>query len=152
MIEIGRPLSLLKKRPYEFFFMRTLAKLIITLFTLFAIILIIGFIFNFSIVFPFTVTNDIKGVPEHRLQAVRLATAATFAYFGLRYLFFTTTKLYPIQFLGIFLFFLSTIGSIVFYKYRLPLTEYSVSLFWLITSVVLYQAGKPEFRSYFKKR
>ncbi len=132
--------------------MRILAKLIVTLFTLFSIALIVGFIFNFSIVFPFTVTNDIKDVPEHRLQAVRLATAATFAYFGLRYLFFTTTKLYPIQFLGIFLFFLATIGSLVFYKYQLPLPEYSVSLFWLITSVVLYQAGKPEFRSYFKKK
>ena len=132
--------------------MRMLAKLIVLLFTLFAIVLIVGFIYNFSIVFPFTVTNDIKDVPEHRLHAVRLATAATFAYFGLRYLFFQTTKLYPIQFLGIFLFFLATIGSICFYKYQLPLSEYAVSIFWLITSIVLYQAGKPEFRSYFKRK
>ena len=132
--------------------MRILAKLIVTLFTLFGIILIVGFLYNFSIVFPFTITNDFKDVPEHRLQAVRLAAAATFAYFGLRYLFFTSTKLYPVQFLGIFLFFLATIGAIVFYKYQLPLTEYAVSFFWLITSVVLYQAGKPEFRSYFEKK
>ena len=132
--------------------MRFLAKLMIILLTLFAFILIIGFIFNFSIVFPFTITNDVKDVPEHRLQAVRLATAATFAYFGARYIFFQTTKLYPIQFLGIFMFFLATIGSIVFYKYQLPLSEYTISFFWLITSVVLYQAGKPEFRSYFKKK
>ena len=132
--------------------MRILAKLIIFLLTAFAFIIIIGFIFNFSIVFPFTISNDVKDVPEHRLHAVRLATAATFAYFGTRYIFFQTTKLYPIQFLGIFLFFLATIGSLVFYKYQLPLPEYAVSLFWLITSVVLYQAGKPEFRSYFKKK
>ena len=132
--------------------MRMLAKLIVFLFTLFAIILIGGFIYNFSIVFPFTVTNDIKDVPEHRLHAVRLATAATFAYFGLRYLFFQTTKLYPIQFLGIFLFFLATMGSICFYKYQLALSEYAISIFWLITSIVLYQAGKPEFRSYFKRK
>ena len=132
--------------------MRILAKLIVTLFTLFGIILIVGFLYNFSIVFPFTITNDFKDVPEHRLQAVRLAAAATFAYFGLRYLFFTSTKLYPVQFLGIFLFFLATIGAKVFYKYQLPLTEYAVSFFWLITSVVLYQAGKPEFRSYFEKK
>ena len=109
--------------------MRILAKLIVILFTLFAFILIVGFIYNFSIVFPFTVTNDIKDVPEHRLHAVRLATAATFAYFGLRYLFFQTTKLYPIQFLGIFLFFLATIGSIVFYKYQLAISEYAVILY-----------------------
>ena len=132
--------------------MRTLAKLIVFLFSLFAIILIVGFIYNFSIVFPFIVTNDIRDVPEHRLHAVRLAAAATFAYFGLRYLFFQTTKLYPIQFLGIFLFFLATIGSICFYKYQLPLSEYAISIFWLIASIILYQAAKPEFRNYFKNK
>ena len=132
--------------------MRFIAKLIIILLTLFAFILIIGFIFNFSIVFPFTITNDVTDVPEHRLQAVRLATSATFAYFGGRYIFFQTTKLYPIQFLGIFLFFLATIGSIVFYKYQVPLSEYAVSIFWLLTSIVLYQAGKPEFRNYFRRK
>ena len=132
--------------------MRMLAKLIVFLFTLFAIILIVGFIYNFSIVFPFTVTNDIKDVPEHRLHAVRLATAATFAYFGLRYLFFQTTKLYQIKYMVIFLFFLASIGSLFFYKYQLAISEYAVSIFWLITSIVLYQAGKPEFRSYFKRK
>ena len=132
--------------------MRILAKLIIFLLTAFAFIMIIGFIFNFSIVFPFTISNDVKNVPEHRLQAVRLATAATFAYFGARYIFFQTTKLYPIQFLGIFLFFLATIGSIVFYKYQVVLSEYAVSIFWFLISIVLYQAGKPEFRNYFRHK
>ena len=132
--------------------MRVLAKLIIFLLTIFSFVLIVGFIFNFSIVFPFTITNNVQDVPEHRLQAVRLATAATFAYFGARYIFFQTTKLYPIQFLGIFLFFLATIGSIVFYKYQVSLSEYAVSIFWLITSIVLYQAGKPEFRNYFRHK
>ena len=132
--------------------MRFLAKLMIILLTLFAFILIIGFIFNFSIVFPFTITNNVNDVPEHRLQAVRIATAATFAYFGARYIFFQTTKLYPIQFLGIFLFFLATIGSIVFYRYQVSLSEYGVSIFWLLISIVLYQAGKPEFRNYFRRK
>ena len=132
--------------------MRILAKLIIFLLTAFAFIIIIGFIFNFSIVFPFTISNDVKDVPEHRLHAVRLATAATFAYFGARYIFFQATKLYPIQFLGIFLFFLATIGSIVFYKYQVALSEYAVQIFWLISSIILYQAGKPEFRNYFRHK
>ena len=132
--------------------MKILAKLIIFLLTLFGLIVIIGFIFNFSVVFPFTITNDVKDVPDYRLHAVRLAAAATFAYFGVRYIFFQTTKLYPIQFMGIFLFFLATIGSIVFYKYQLPLSEYIVSFFWLITSIILYQAGKPEFRNYFRHK
>ena len=132
--------------------MRLLAKLIVILLTLFALMTIIGFIFNFSVVFPLTITNDIHDVPEHRLQAVRLATAATFAYFGVRYIFFQTTKLYPIQFMGIFLFFLSTIGSTAYYKDQVLLNQYAVPFFFFITSIVLYQAGKPEFRNYFRRK
>ena len=132
--------------------MKLLAIIIVILLTIFSLITIIGFIFNFSVVFPFTITNDLHDVPESRLQSVRLATAATFAYFGLRYLFFQTTKLYPIQFMGIFLFFLGLLGSIVIYKFQLPLSEYFVSIFFFIASIVLYQAGKPEFRSYFRRK
>ena len=132
--------------------MKLLAKIIIFLLTLFALITIIGFIFNFSIVFPFTITNDFQDVPEHRLQMVRLATAATFAYFGVRYLFLQTTKLYPFQFMAIFLFFLSTIGSLSFYKYQVSLSEYGISIFFLISSIILYKAGKPEFRNYFRHK
>ena len=132
--------------------MRFLSKIIVILLSIFSLIIIFGFIFNFSVVFPFTITNDLHDVPESRLQAVRLATAATFAYFGARYIFFQTTKLYPIQFLGIFLFFLATIGSLVFYKYQVDLSEYTVSIFWFLTSIVLYQAGKPEFRNYFRRK
>ena len=132
--------------------MRFLSKIIVILLSIFSLIIIFGFIYNFSVVFPFTITNDLHDVPESRLQAVRLATAATFAYFGLRYIFFQTTKLYPIQFMGIFLFFLATIGSIVFYKYQVSLSDYSISIFWLITSIILYQAGKPEFRNYFRHK
>ena len=132
--------------------MKLLARIIVFLLTIFALITIIGFIFNFSIVFPFTITNDIHDIPEHRLQAVRLATAATFAYFGVLYIFFQTTKLYPIQFMGIFLFFLSTIGSIPYYKDQVSLNQYAVPFFFFITSIVLYQAGKPEFRNYFRRK
>ena len=132
--------------------MKVLAKLIIILLTLFALVTIIGFIFNFSVVFPFTITDDIHDIPEYRLQAVRLAAAATFAYFGVRYIFFQTTKLFPIQFMGIFLFFLSTIGSISYYKHQVSLNQYTVPFFFFITSIVLYQAGKPAFRNYFHRK
>ena len=131
--------------------MRFLSKIIVIFLTLFSLLIVVGFIFNFSVIFPFTITNNVHDVPEHRLQSVRLATASTFAYFGIRYIFFQTTKLYPIQFMGIFLFFLGLIGCIVIYKFQLPLSEYFISLFFFITSIILYQAGKPEFRNYFKK-
>ena len=132
--------------------MRFLSKIIVILLSIFSLTIIFGFIYNFSVVFPFTITNDLHAVPESRLQSVRLATAATFAYFGLRYIFFRTTKLYPIQFMGIFLFFLGLLGSIVTYKFQLPLSEYFVSILFFIASIVLYQAGKPQFRSYFRHK
>ena len=116
--------------------MRYLSKIIVILLSIFSLTIIFGFIYNYSVVFPFTITNDIHDVPEHRLQAVRLATASTFAYFGIRYIFIQTTKLYPIQFMGIFLFFLGFMGSIVIYKFQLPLSEYFVSIFFLIASIV----------------
>ena len=132
--------------------MRFLSKIIVIILSIFSLLIIFGFIFNFSVIFPFTITNDIHDVPEHRLQSVRLATAATFVYFGIRYIFLQTTKLYPIQFMGIFLFFLGLLGGIVVYKFQLPLSEYFVSIFFLIVSIVLYQAGKPEFRNYFRHK
>ena len=131
--------------------MRLLAKLIIIILCFYAIGMVTGYVFNKSIVFPFTIIDGLS-VPEYKLQAVRLATASTFAYFGVRYLFFQITKLYPIQFLGVFLFFLSTVGSIAYYKHNVNLSEYFVSLFFLITSIILYQAGKPEFRNYFRHK
>ena len=130
--------------------MKILAKLIIIILSLFSIAIVVGYAFDKTFVFPFTILDEIN-VPEYRLHAVRLAAASTFAYFGIRYIFFQTTKLHPIQFMGIFLFFLSTIGSIAFYKYNVDFSEYFVSFFFLIASIVLYQAGKPKFRSYFKR-
>ena len=131
--------------------MRFIAKLIVIILSFYALAMVVAYFFDKSIVFPFTFSNDLH-VPDHRLHAVRLATASTFAYFGIRYIFFQSTKLYPIQFLGFFLFFLSTIGAIVFYKHNAELSEYSVSLFFFISSIVLYNAGKPEFRNYFRKK
>ena len=126
--------------------------MIVILLSIFSLTIIFGFIYNFSVVFPFTITDDIHDIPEYRLQAVRLAAAATFAYFGVRYIFFQTTKLFPIQFMGIFLFFLSTIGSISYYKHQVSLNQYTVPFFFFITSIVLYQAGKPAFRNYFHRK
>ena len=59
---------------------------------------------------------------------------------------------FSIMALLIFLFFLGSMGGIVVYKFQLSLSEYFVSIFFLAASIVLYQAGKPEFRSYFKKK
>ena len=131
--------------------MRTLAKLIIAFLSLFGTVSVISYFYGVSITFPFTITEE-RIVPDHRLHAVRLATFTTFVYFGIRYLFFTATKLYPIQFLGVFLFNLGAVGGLCFYVNDVPLNEYYQVPFFIIVSIILYNAAKPEFRSYFKKK
>ena len=131
--------------------MRIFAKLLIFLLSLFGAITVISYFFGYSVTFPFSVSDDLY-VPEHRLHAIRLATFTTFVYFGFRYLFFGSTKLHPIQFLGVFLFNLGVVGGLCFYVHDVALNEYYQVPFFIIVSIILYNAAKPEFRSYFKRK
>ena len=131
--------------------MRFLAKFFVFLLSIFATASVIAYFFGYSITFPFSVSNDLY-VPEYRLHAIRLATFTTFVYFGFRYLFFGSTKLHPIQFLGVFLFNLGVIGGLCFYVNDVSLNEFYQVPLYIGISFILYYAGKPEFRSYFKKK
>ena len=104
--------------------MRFLAKFLVFLLSLFGVITVVSYFYGYSITFPFTITEDTY-VPEHRLHAVRLATFTTFFYFGFRYLFFGSTKLHPIQFLGVFLFNLGVVGGLCFYVNNVDFSEYT---------------------------
>ena len=66
---------------------RTLAKIIIGLLSLWAVAFIIAEIMGVTIYFPFTIVEK-QEIPYHRITSVRLAVFLTFAYFGFRYLFF----------------------------------------------------------------
>ena len=81
---------------------KTLAKIIIGLLSLWAIAFIIAEIVGVTIYFPFTIVEK-QEIPYHRITSVRLAVFLTFAYFGFRYLFLQSEKLYPIQFLEIYI-------------------------------------------------
>ena len=131
--------------------MRFFSKVIIFLLSLFGSISVISYFFGVSIVFPFTISDDLH-VPEHRLHAVRLATFTTFAYFGFRYLVFGNKKLLPIQFLGIFLFNLGTVGGLSFYVNNVDFKEYYLVPFYIIISIILYNADRKDFRKYFKRK
>jgi hypothetical protein len=130
--------------------MRFIAKLLVLLLSLFGAATVIAYFYGYSIVFPFSISED-TDVPAHRLHAVRLATFTTFVYFGFRYLFFGATKLHPIQFLGVFLFNLGVVGGMCFYVNKVDAWEFILVPFFILISIILYNAGKPEFRNYFKK-
>ena len=131
--------------------MRFIAKLLVLLLSLFGAATVIAYFYGYSIVFPFAISED-TDVPAHRLHAVRLATFTTFVYFGFRYLFFGSEKLHPIQFLGVSLFNLGVLGGLCLYVNDInDPSEYFLVPFFILSSIILYNATKPQYRKYFQK-
>ena len=131
--------------------MRFIAKLLVLLLSLFGAATVIAYFYGYSIVFPFAISED-TDVPAHRLHAVRLATFTTFVYFGFRYLFFGSEKLHPIQFLAVSLFNLGVLGGLCLYVNDInDPSEYFLVPFFILSSIILYNATKPQYRKYFQK-
>ena len=90
---------------------RIFANVLIGLLSLWAIYSIVSAAFGVFIVFPFR-TVDSVGVPDGRLQSIRLAVLATFAFYGIMHLVQGSKEVYPIHFLKTFLFFLGSMGAL----------------------------------------
>ena len=129
--------------------MRLMAKIIVIFLSLYALCVIIAYFFDKSLTFPFLITDNLY-VPEYRLHAIRLAAFLSFFYFGINYIFFQSRALYPIQFMGIFLFNLGIVGALCIYKENIDSSEYLLSIFFLLASLILYIGGKDKIKRYFK--
>ena len=126
-----------------------LSKIIIILLTLLGIVVLVGELFNFHIYFPLNLAEN-KEIPYHRMQSIRLSLILTFIYFGIRYIFFQSKKMYPIQFLNIYLKSLALCSLLVFYSFQVELVEYYFVFFFFVVSIILHFASKPEIKKYFK--
>ena len=126
---------------------RLISKLVIFFLALYCIIVIIAFFSNYSVTFPFSITEG-RYVPEQRLHAIRLATLGTFFYFSVLY-FFGSKKLYPIQFMAVFLFNLSLIGPLAYLFLEIEYKEFIQSIFFFFISIILYNSHKPQIKNYF---
>lgn len=126
-----------------------LSKVIIVLLTLLGITILIGELFNLHIYFPLNLAESLE-IPYYRMQAIRLSTILTFIYFGVRYIFFPSNKMYPIQFLNIYLKSLALCSLLVFYSFEVLKEEYYFVAFFFIVSIILHFASKPEIKKYFK--
>jgi len=131
--------------------MRLISRIIIIFLLLYSLSVIIAYFFNKSITFPFSITNNFY-VPVHRLHAIHLATFSTLVYFVINYLFFQSRALYPIKFIGIFLFILGIVSALSIYKEKIDSSEYLLSIFFLLTSLILFNAEKSKSRRYYKKK
>ena len=127
---------------------RKLAKIIIGLLSLWALASVIAEIMGITIYFPLNVVEK-QEIPYHRVASVRLSVFLTFAYFGFRYLFFQSEKLFPIQFLDIYIKSLTICGFFVFYTSQVEIREYYFVLFFFIVSIILHFASRNKIRSYF---
>ena len=127
---------------------RKLAKIIIGLLSLWALASVIAEIMGVTIFFPLNVVEK-QEIPYHRVASVRLSVFLTFAYFGFRYLFFQSEKLFPIQFLDIYIKSLTICGFFVFYTSQVEIREYYFVLFFFIVSIILHFASRNKIRSYF---
>ena len=127
---------------------RTLAKIIVGLLSFWAVCTVIAELMGVTIYFPFNIIEK-QEIPIHRITSVRLSVLLTFAYFGFRYLFFQSEKLYPIGFLDIYIksFIISCL--FVFYTSRVEYREYYFVLFLFIVSLILHLASRNKIRSYF---
>ena len=126
-----------------------LSKIIILLLTLLGIIVLVGEIFNLHIYFPLNLAQE-NEIPYHRMQSIRLSLIITFIYFGFRYIFWQSVKMYPIQFLNIYLKSLAICSLWIFYSFQVELREYYFVLFFFVVSIILHFASRPEIRRYFK--
>ena len=109
---------------------RILSKIIVALLALWATSIFIAEIMGITIYFPFNIVDERQEVPLHRLTSLRLSIALTFIYFAFRYIFFQSEKLYPIQFLDIYIKSLTISALFVFYSMNVKLNEYYFVLFF----------------------
>lgn len=130
---------------------KMLGNILIILLTTWSASVSLAYFFDISIYFPWR--QALAGeIPIYRLEAVRVAVLLTFTHFGVLHIFGKNMRLYPINFLTIFLFYLVTSGTYVFYKFDVPKHEYWVSLIWGIIWIMTYTTTRPSIRNYFKRR
>ena len=127
---------------------KILAKITIGILSIWALAFIIAEIMGVTVYFPYTIVER-QEIPYHRIASVRLAVFLTFAYFGFRYLFLQSEKLYPIQFLEIYIKSLTVCCLFVFYNSEVEYREYYFVLFLFIVSLILHFASRNRIRSYF---
>ena len=127
---------------------RILSKFIVALLALWAASAFIAEIMGVTIFFPFNIVER-QEVPYHRLTSLRLSIFLTFIYFGFRYIFLQSEKLYPIQFLEIYIKSLTITGLFVFYSMNVEFREYYFVFFFFVVSIILHFASRKKIRNMF---
>ncbi len=127
---------------------RILSKIIVAMLALWAAFIVISEIAGVTVFFPFNFVETVE-IPYHRMQAVRLSVFLTFIYFGVLYIFMQSEKLYPIQFLDIYIKSITICSLFIFYSQNVSFREYYFVFFFFVVSVILHFASRKKIRNYF---
>ena len=127
---------------------RILSKIIVAMLALWAAFIVISEIAGVTVFFPFIFVETVE-IPYHRMQAVRLSVFLTIIYFGVLYIFMQSEKLYPIQFLDIYIKSITICSLFVFYSQNVSFREYYFVFFFFVVSVILHFASRKKIRNYF---
>ena len=127
---------------------RILSKIIVAMLALWAAFIVISEIAGVTVFFPLNFVENVE-IPYHRMQAVRLSVFLTFIYFGVLYIFMQSEKLYPIQFLDIYIKSITICSLFIFYSQNVSFREYYFVFFFFVVSVILHFASRKKIRNYF---
>ena len=130
--------------------LKKIAKLLILLIAIWLIFAVIIEIMGITIYFPFHISSDHE-IPYHRWQTVRLSVFLTFAYFSIRYLIWGGIKLYPAQFLDVYMKLLTVTAILLFIRTGVIKTDFMVLIYFAIISLGTHIASRPKYRNYFIK-
>jgi len=131
--------------------LRVFANIIIIVMSIWALAAALTAMLGLTVYFPWVMGPSVE-IPLHRLAAIRVGVLLTCAYFGFLHVIGESMQLHPVNFLTTFLFFLVVGGSVVFYKYQVPLSQYWMSAIFGFVWLMTYLASRPYVRDYLKKR
>lgn len=134
-------------------FKRVVMNSIIAIISLIAVYIIAMSLLGVTIVFPLSVVDDGQ-ISRVRSESVRLATFATFAFYGAMHLLQGSKEVFPVHFLKTWLFFLTILGAMTMLSNPADVTiaEWIILFFFFNVALALQFITAPKYRRYFGKK
>ena len=110
-------------------------------------------LFGYSFSFPFEFNESLNDIPFHRWQIVRVSVFLTFGYLAMRHFLFGNEKMFPVQFLDLYLKFVVGSGLIIYYQQGITdFSECATLGFFLVAAIFSHFLSRPEYKKIFFKR
>ncbi len=108
---------------------------------------------GYSFSFPFDFNESLTDIPFHRWQIVRVSVFLTFGYLAIRHFLFGNEKMYPVQFLDLYLKFIVGSGVFIYYQQGInDYREYATLGFFLVAAILSHLLSRPYYKKIFFKR